>query len=118
MGNIEVQNLHTVQAKHRAKGPLQRHATKGKCGPDQPLQGVLHKHDLSVLKDTGTCKPKGVLTTLKRENPGHLKGGMSCCKGELAVLKDATPKDLEEKMQHIEGVTAKVLTATIDTLRQ
>ena len=103
VGNVEAPNPHMVEAKCRDKGPQQRHATEGEHGPDQPLQGVPHKHDLSVLKDIGTCKPEGVLTALERADPRHLEGGMLHHKVKPPILKDANPKDLEEMMQHIEG---------------
>ena len=103
VGNVEAPNPRTVEAKRRSKGPPQRHATEGERGPDQPPQGVPHEHDPSVLKDTGTCKPEGVLTALERADPGRLEGGMSHHEVEPPVLKDATPEDLEEKTRHIEG---------------
>ena len=94
-----------VEAKRKAKWPSRRQATRCKQGPNWPPQEVPHECNLSVLTDTGTCKPEGVLTALKRANPGRLEEGMSHNEGELANLKDATPEDLQEKMWHIEGVS-------------
>ena len=81
MGNIKVPNLHTVEAKHKAKQPLRGQATKHRHAPEWLLQDVLCKHDPNVLKGTGTCKPEGVLT----------------------VLKSTAAEDLEGKIWHIEG---------------
>ena len=81
MGNIKVPNLHTVEAKHKAKQPPRGQATKHRHAPEWLLQDVLCKHDPNVLKGTGTCKPEGMLT----------------------VLKSAAAEDLEGKIWHIEG---------------
>jgi hypothetical protein len=72
-----------VEAQHKAKWPPPGQATEREHEPDWSPQSILHKPNMNTLKGTGTCKPEP--------------------EDKLAVLKSATPGNLEVKMSYTEG---------------
>jgi hypothetical protein len=74
MGDVEAPNPCTVEAKRKAKWPPRGQATEHKRGPDRPPRGVPYGCDPTVLKSTGTSKPEGELVVLKNAAPGDLNG--------------------------------------------
>jgi hypothetical protein len=62
LGDVEAPNLRTVEAKQKAKWPLQGQATEQRHGP-----GQLPREAPNDLKNTGTCKPVGEPTILRSD---------------------------------------------------
>src|SRR5580698_10991125 len=82
VGDIEAPNPGMVEAQREAKWPPQVLATERECGPDWSPREVLRKHNLNVLKGTGTCKPVVEPAILKSATPGHPKMETSHREGE------------------------------------